>query len=59
MFEGGGFDATISFLVQHPEGEADHLLVSNEAHLGPHHITELRKLYVTRIVSVKLEQNIN
>ena len=54
MFEGRGFDVSISFLVQHPEGEADHLLVSNGTHLGPHHVTELGELDVTRIIRVKL-----
>ena len=54
MLELTGGDGPTPILIQCPERQLDHLLVLGVAHLVRHHLAELRKLYLSRTISIIL-----
>ena len=55
VLEGAGLDGAPTVLVEDPEGHPDHVLVIDRPHLRRHHVTELRKVNLTRTISVILK----
>ena len=58
MLECRRLDGPAAILTKNPEGHPDHVLIINSPHLGRHHVAKLRKLNLSREVSVKLNKRI-